>query len=136
MKKTILIALVLVLVSAAACKKTKFSPEGPTDVRITNLTTYAFYDIKVDIDTIVSYGDLNPQSTSEYIRFEKAYPKARISAKINKGGTLVTFSTEEFDYTYMQYMGQMRITYEVYIPQPDKNLFEIKVITDEALILE
>jgi hypothetical protein len=134
MRKILIVALFVCL--AFACKKTKFSPEGPTDVRIRNLTSLAFYDLTVDIDTVVNYGNLNPQSTTDYIRFPKAYPKATISAKINKGGSLVTFSTEKFDYTYMQNMGQMRITYELYIPNMDKNLFEIKVIADEALTLK
>lgn len=134
MKKILFI--VLIIFSAFACKKTEYSPEGPTDVRIRNLTNMAFYDLTVDIDTVVVYGNLDALSTSEYIRFDKAYPKATISAKINKGGSLVTFSTEKFDYTYMQFMGQMRITYEVYIPNMEKNAFEIKVIADEALVLE
>jgi hypothetical protein len=128
--------IVVIFLFAISCKKTEFSPEGPTDVRVNNLTTYALYDLTVDIDTIVKYGDLNPQSTSDYIRFPKAYPKARISAKINKGGTLVTFSTENFDYTYMQYMGEMKITYKIFIPQPDKNVFEVEVVPEEPLVLK
>ena len=132
MKKILFVALILLV--SFSCKKTKFSPEGPTDVRIRNLTTLAFYDLNVDIDTVVNYGNLNPQSVTDYIRFPKAYPKATISAKINKGGSLVTFSTEVFDYTYMQYMGQMRITYEVFIPNMDKNEFHIEVILDEELV--
>jgi hypothetical protein len=134
MKKNLFFLLIIFL--AFACKKTEFSPEGPTDVRIRNLTSLAFYDLTVDIDSVVNYGNLNPQSATDYIRFPKAYPKATISAKINNGGSLVTFSTEKFDYTYMQYMGQMRITYEVYIANMESKQFEIKVITDEALILK
>jgi len=132
MKKILFVALILLV--SFSCKKTKFSPEGPTDVRIRNLTTLAFYDLNVDIDTVVNYGNLNPQSVTDYIRFPKAYPKATLSAKINKGGSLVTFSTEVFDYTYMQYMGQMRVTYEVFIPNMDKNEFHIEVILDEELV--
>lgn len=134
MKQILFVALILLV--AFACKKNEFSPEGPTDVRIRNLTTLAFYDLTVDIDTVVNYGNLNPQSVTDYIRFPKAYPKATISAKINKGGSLVTFSTEIFDYTYMQYMGQMRVTYEVFIPDMEKNEFQIEVILEEALDLE
>lgn len=134
MKKYLFIALIVI--SAAACKKTEFDTEGPTDVRIRNLTTYAFYDLTIDIDTVVNYGNLNPQSATDYIRFTKAYPKATITAKINKGGSLVTFSTEKFDYTYMHTMGRMKITYEVYIPQPDKNVFAVEVIPDEPLVLK
>ena len=134
MKNILFIALIIF--SVISCKKTEFEPEGPTDVRIRNLTSLAFYDLTVDIDTVVNYGDLNPQAASDYIRFAKAYPKATISAKVNKGGSLVTFSTEIFDYTYMQYMGQMRITYEVYIPNMEKNEFAITVVADEALVLK
>ena len=134
MKKYLLFAVIVL--SVVGCKKTKFSPEGPTDVRIRNLTTYALYDLTVDIDTVVNYGNLNPQSSTDYIRFPKAYPKATISAKINKNGSLVTYSTEKFDYTYMQYMGQMKITYEIFILQPDKNKFEVEVIPDEPLVLD
>ena len=127
---------ILIIFSVAACKKTEFEPEGPTDVRIHNLTTFALYELTIDIDTIVNYGSLNPQSFTDYIRFPKAYPKATISAKINRDGSLVTVSTEIFDYTYMQYMGQMKITYEIYMPQPDKNVFEVEVIPEEPLVLE
>lgn len=128
--------ITLIVLSVLSCKKTEFEPEGPTDVRIRNLTSLAFYDLTIDIDTVVNYGNLNPQTASDYIRFPKAYPKATISARINKGGSLVTFSTEKFDYTYMQYMGQMKITYEVYIPNMEKNEFAITVVADEALVLE
>jgi len=134
MKRILFVALIVF--TAFACKKTEFAPEGPTDVRIRNLTNLAFYELTVDIDTVVNYGNMNPQSATGYVRFPKAYPKATISAKINKGGLLVTFSTEKFDYTYMQYMGQMKITYEVYIPNMEKNVFEINVITDEPLVLD
>ncbi len=134
MKKSLF--YILLLFSLFSCKKTEFSPEGPTDVRIHNLTTFALYELTVDIDTIVNYGSLNPQSKTDYIRFPKAYPKATISAKINRNGSLVTVSTEKFDYTFMQYMGQMKITYEIYMPQPDKNLFDVKVIAEEPLVLK
>ena len=33
-------------------------------------------------------------------------------------------------------MGQMKITYEIFILQPDKNIFEVEVIPDEPLVLE
>jgi hypothetical protein len=84
----------------------------------------------------VLLGNLDAQATSQYVRYKKAYPKATISAKINKGGTLTTYSTEKFDYTYMQYMGLMKVTYEIYVPDAAKNIFEVKVVPDEPLILE
>jgi hypothetical protein len=134
MKKYLLLSTILIL--ALACKKTEFEPEGPTDVRVRNLTTYALYELTLDIDSVVLLGNLDAQATSQYVRYKKAYPKATISAKINKGGTLTTYSTEKFDYTYMQYMGLMKVTYEIYVPDAAKNIFEVKVVPDEPLILE
>src|SRR5450759_3886603 len=95
MKKIIIISLLLL--SVLACKKKGYSPEGPTDVRIRNLSDLLFQEVIVstsekpgDIDTL---GNVANGSTSDYFRFTKAYPKAVISAKINIGGTLVKFST-------------------------------------------
>ena len=48
---------------------------------------------------------------SEYVRFDKAFPKAEISALVN--GQL--FSTGTVDYNGMTYIGQAKITYEVRI---------------------
>jgi ABC-type transporter MlaC component len=139
MKKIIIIFFLLL--SVLACKKTKFSPEGPTDVRIRNIADLTFEEVIVstsekaeDVDTI---GTIAKSSVSEYTRFKKAYPKAEISAKINIGGSLVKFSTGSVNYTYMQYIGRDRITYEVYIS--DLNNRELKisnVILDEALVLK
>lgn len=135
MKKLIFISIVLVLF---ACKKTEFEPEGPTDVRVRNLSDLNFEDVIVSTsekagDTI-SFGNIAGLSVSEYSRFKKAYPKAEISAKINIGGTLVKFSTGPEDYTYMTYLGQMRITYEVYISDMNKRELTISnVIPEEPL---
>src|SRR5674536_213344 len=85
MKKLIIISLFLL--SVLACKKKEFSPEGPTDVRIRNLSDQTFEEVIVstsekseDIDTL---GNIAKNSISDYFRFTKAYPKAEISAKIN-----------------------------------------------------
>jgi len=136
MKKLLLISVILI--SVIACKKTEFSPEGPTDVRIRNLSDVIFNEVTVDIsDTIGNYGSLNPQAVSDYIRFKKAYPKAMISVKIDIGGSMVTFSTGTVDYTYMQYIGQDKITYEVYISSMDKKELKIdNVVIEEPLVLK
>jgi hypothetical protein len=139
MKKIILISIILLAV--IACKKTHISPEGPTDVRIRNLSDLTFTEMIISTsenagDTI-NIGNITSGSVSEYFRFTKAYPKAEISAKINIGGSLVTFSTGPVDYTYMQYMGQDRITYEVYISNPSNHVLTINnVIMDEPLTLK
>ena len=132
MKKLLLIILTVLVV--ASCKKNERTPEGPTDVRIKNVSTFALHDVTVDIDTVVNYGVINVQATSGYIRFPKAYPKVKITAKVNIDGSLVTFASEAVDYTYMQYMGRMRITYMVSIPNSENNLLEMEVIPVEELI--
>jgi len=139
MKKLIVISFILLTV--LACKKKEFSPEGPTDVRIRNLSDQTFQEVIVttsekteDVDTI---GNISTGAVSDYFRFTKAYPKAEISAKINVGGSLVTFTTGKVDYTYQQYIGQDRITYEVYISSmPDRQLTINNIIPEEPLVLK
>lgn len=139
MKKIIIISLLLL--SVLACKKKGFSPEGPTDVRIRNVSDLLFQEVVVstsdkpgDIDTL---GNIANGSASDYFRFTKAYPKAEISAKINIGGTLVKFSTGTVSYTYMQYIGQDKITYEVNISNLNNRELTISnVIEDEPLKLK
>ena len=139
MKKLIIISLLLL--SVLACKKKEFSPEGPTDVRIQNLSDLTFEEVIVstsekseDIDTL---GNIAKNSISDYFRFTKAYPKAEISAKINIGGSMIKFSTGSVDYTYMQYIGQDRITFEVYISNPSNRILSIyNVIIEEPLVLK
>jgi hypothetical protein len=139
MKKIIIISLMLL--SVLACKKKGFSPEGPTDVRIRNVSDLLFQEVIVstsekpgDIDTL---GNIANGSTSDYFRFTKAYPKAEVSAKINIGGTPVKFSTGTVSYTYMQYIGRDKITYEVNISNLNNRELTISnVIEDEPLVLK
>ena len=139
MKKLVIISIVLL--SLLGCKKKDFSPEGPTDVRVRNLSTLNFEEVIVrtsekpeDIDTL---GTISNSSTSNYFRFKKAYPKAEISAKINIGGSLVKFSTGTVSFTYLTYIGQDRITFEVYISNMNNRELTINnVVLDEALVLK
>lgn len=139
MKK--LITVFLILLSVLACKKKEFAPEGPTDVRIRNISDLNFEEVIVktsenpkDIDTL---GTIAKASVSDYFRFTKAYPKAVISAKISTGGSLVKFSTGPVDFTYMQYIGRDKITFEVYISSiSNKELIIGNVILEEELVLK
>jgi hypothetical protein len=139
MKKLIIISILIL--SVLACKKKEFSPEGPTDVRIRNISDLTFEEVIVtssekpeDTDTL---GIIAKASVSDYFRFTKAYPKAEISAKINIGGSLVKFSTGPVNYTYLTYIGRDRITFEVYISNMNnKELTISNVILDEALVLK
>jgi hypothetical protein len=120
MKKIFLMSLFII--AALACNKTKFSPEGPTDVRVRNLTDKIFRQVIVNtsggIDTL---GDINPGASSVYSRFTKAFPRAEISARIN--GDL--YSTATVDYTGMTYLGQSKISYEVIIFDSGRKMLEI-----------
>lgn len=135
MKKLLLILLILSAVFA--CKKTEFSPEGPTDVRIRNISDVLTYnniivstsEYEEDIDTLAS---ISPGAETDYVRFKKAYIKAEISLKINGE----TFSTGPVDYTYMNYIGQDRITYEVYISNMINKELSINLVVDEPLVLK
>jgi len=82
---------------------------------------------------IKEYGTVAPGAVSDYHRVTFAYPKAEISAMIN--GEL--YSTGEFQSTYMQYIGQQRITYDVYISNMDNKTLKINDVKfDEELILK
>ncbi|MCJ7449614.1 MAG: hypothetical protein MUO72_18210 [Bacteroidales bacterium] len=123
--------ILVILLTVFACKKVKFSPEGPTDVRVRNLSDLTFYEVIVNtsggIDTL---GDIGPGNESEYYRFDKAYPKAEISATINSE----KFYTGPVNYTYMQYLGQDKITYEVDISSmSNKTLTIFNVIHEEPI---
>ncbi len=70
---------------------------------------------------------------SDYYRFEKAYPKAEISAEING----ILFSTGPVSVTYMTYLGQDRITYEVDVSNMNNKELKINnVIHEEPLIIK
>jgi hypothetical protein len=139
MKKIILVSVIVLTV--LACKKTEFAPEGPTDVRIKNISDITFNEVVVSTsenkgDTL-AFGNILSGATSEYIRFSKAYAKAEISAKIAINGTLVKFSTGPVDYTYMNYLGQDMITYVVYISNMNTHELTIeKVVQDAPLVLK
>jgi len=124
----------LISVAVIACKKTEFEPRGPTDVRVKNISDQIFDEVIVKIEEEVdTLGTITSGNVSEYHRFETAYANAEISARIN--GEL--FSTGEVDETYMNYMGQMKITYVVYIENWDnKKLVIDRTIPEEPLELK
>ena len=124
---------ILIIISLFACKKTEYDPEGPTDIRVRNLSNLTFTEVIVntnaDRDTI---GDIGPTQLSEYFRFEKAYSKAEISATING----VVFSTGPISTTYMNTIGRDRITYEVFISNMANRELSHIIIIEEPLVLK
>lgn len=123
MKKLSVITLLLLVICCFSCKKTPFSPEGPTDIRIRNLTGSVLTEIVVRIkDEEITFGTIEINNVSEYHRFKTAFPKAYISARINRD----TISTGPVDFTYMNYFGQVKMTYDVTV---ENNFLKIKNVT-------
>jgi hypothetical protein len=125
-----IVPLLAIVICLTACKKTKIEPEGPTDVRVYNNSDRIFENVVVNTSGgIFDFGNLEPQAYSSYHRFDKAYPKADIS--LTMGGTL--YSTVQQDYTYMQYMGQMKITYKIFISNEAGHLLDTDVVPEGPL---
>jgi hypothetical protein len=123
MKRLYVITLLLLVICCFSCKKTLFSPAGPTDVRIRNLTGSDLTDIVVRIkEEKIPFGKIDINNTSGYHRFKTAFPKAYISARINGD----TISTRPVDFTYMNYFGQVKMTYDVNL---ENNRLIIKNVT-------
>ncbi|MGE5420480.1 MAG: hypothetical protein ACM3UT_09855 [Chloroflexota bacterium] len=139
MKRIILLTSLVLLF--ASCKKTEFSPEGPTDIRIRNLSDMSFTEVTLKTseydEDVVIIPSIAAQATSGYQRFKKAYPKAEISAKVYSAGSLITVTTGKVDFTYMQYLSTQKVTFEVYIPNLASRVLEIsRVIPEEELVLK
>ncbi len=128
MKRTLL--LILIVLSVVACKKTRIEPEGPTDVRVYNNTDLTFDNVTVNTSGgEYIFGTVAPHQYSGYHRYEKAYSKADISLTIAG----VEYSTPQQDYTYMHYMGQMKISYKIFIRSQVLRELDIEVVTEEAI---
>jgi hypothetical protein len=105
MKKLLL--LIVILFVGVSCKKVSKEPEGPTDIRIKNLTTVNMTQVTVNTGGgVFNFGVLKADSVSIYHQFTKAYPKANISAVING----ITYKTDSTNFGWMQYLGQMKVT--------------------------
>jgi len=117
--------IVLVLFS---CKE-KTSPEGPTDIRVKNLSDVTFTSVTVNTSGGTNdYPELISGAFTEYKRFEKAYPIAEITAVI--AGE--TYSTGPQNYNYQVVLGQGKFTYEVWIPISGHKTLAISRVIPEA----
>ena len=124
MKRLLIISIFLTIL--LSCKKTAFSPEGPTDVRVRNLIDVPLTEVIVAIeDEEISFGTIEKNAESDYQLFKTAFPKAYISATLNGD----TISTGPVDFTYMNYFGQVRMTYDVII---ENRLLKIKNVTIDS----
>jgi hypothetical protein len=135
MKK--ILFLLIIALSLSACKKKPFSPEGPTDIRIRNISDQTFNNVIVNttnVDTSAfNFGTIGPNSYSGYHRFPKAYNKAEITVTIHNSVTNTddTFTTGTVDNTYQAYLSTVKATYIVWI-----NDYAHKKIEIQNVILE
>jgi hypothetical protein len=130
--KRIIILSVIFSLALTGCKKTEKTPEGPTDIRITNLSDVVMNDLTVNTSGgEFNFGTVNPGSTTDYHRFDKAYPKANIYAIIN-GVKFKTDSVKASDYLYYQYLGPIKATYKIYIKNVAQKQLEINDVVPES----
>jgi|WetSurMetagenome_2_1015567.scaffolds.fasta_scaffold43630_2 hypothetical protein len=128
MKK--LIPVLLLLMALSSCKKTEFSPVGPTDVAIRNLSDQTLNELTVKIKSqIHTYGNIGPSQVSDYFRFDTAFVKAEITAKVNG----VNFSTATVNYLGLIHIGRERIIYNVWLPN---GLSEPVIEIDDVVYIE
>ncbi len=128
--------LFIAVILFSSCKKRGVTPEGPTDVRIHNLTGYSAEDVTVTTTDdpayarrTHSYGTVADGALTEYHRFDIAHTEADISLMID--GTL--FSTPAADFIYLTYIGPDRITYRVTISDKESHKLKIETIIEEPL---
>ena len=128
MKQALLFFLILLI--AFSCKKTKFEPIGPTDVRIYNNTAYTFDNVVVNTSGGENnFGTIAPGTYSAYYRYDESYPKIHISLTI--GG--VAYSTPEPDYTFQTYLGQVKCTYKVFIANESTKTLDTDCVYEAPL---
>lgn len=128
MKKLLLFSLTGIIL-IAGCKKVTKEPLGPTDVRVLNLSDVPMTSVTVNtFDSTYTYGSLGPGDTTEYHRFDRAYSKANISALING----LTYKTDTAIYTWMNYLGKVKATYEIYIKNEAQKKLEISNVVLES----
>jgi hypothetical protein len=128
MKRSLIIVLIALV--SLSCRKTRMEPEGPTDVRVYNNTDQVFDNVVVNTSGgEFNFGTVQSHAYSAYHRYDKAYPKADISLTISSASYL----TPKQDYTYMQYMGKMKMTYKIYIKNQSLRELDTDVVAEGPL---
>ena len=129
MNKIIFLSIVLTAMVLISCNKTEYTPDGPTDIRIHNVSSLT-YDSVVVINTSLEeneYGTVNPGAKTEYKRFKKAYPKEQVNMYIDS--VSYKFPPDDSVRVLLQ---QGKFTYELYVDTVAKSL-NIHVIADAPL---
>lgn len=127
--KNLVISVILIL-AFVSCTKTSPTPDGPTDIRIRNVTDSDFLNINVNTgEEEHNFGDLASGQETAYFRFETAYPDSEITLSIGDQD----YSTGVPDNTYAVLLQQGKFTYEVWIAIDEQGLLETDVIADAPL---
>ncbi len=129
MNKITFLSIVLTAIVLTSCKKNEYTPDGPTDIRIHNVSSLT-YDSVVVINTLWEeneYGTVNPGAKTEYKRFEIAYPKEQVNMYIDS--VSYKFPPDDSIRVLLQ---QGKFTYELYVDTAAMSL-SIHVIADAPL---
>lgn len=128
MKKIAFLSIMFTAIVLTSCKKTKYTPDGPSDIRIHNVSLLA-YDSVVIITSWGNneYGTVNPGAKTEYKRFEKAYPREQVNMYIDS--VSYEFPTDDSIRVLLQ---QGKFTFELDVDTAGKSL-NIHVIADAPL---
>ena len=129
MNKITILSLVLTAIVLTSCKKTEYTPDGPTDIRIHNVSSLT-YDSVVVINTLMEineYGTVNPGAQTEYKRFEKAYPREQVNMYIDS--VSYEFPPDDSIRVLLQ---QGKFTYQLDVDTVAKTI-SIHVIADAPL---
>ena len=129
MNKITFLLIVLTALILTSCKKNNYTPDGPTDIRIHNVSLLT-YDSVVVINTELEtneYGTVEPGEQTEYKRFEKAYPREQVNMYINS--VSYEFAPDDSVRVLLQ---QGKFTYELNVDTVAKSL-SIHVIADAPL---
>lgn len=126
----IIITLFALVMVFQGCTKEKQTPDGPTDIRIRNITDVDFLNLTVNTgEQEHIFGDLIAHSETGYYRFEIAYPDAEITFTIGDN----QYSTGVPDNTYAVPLQQGKFTYEIWISNDSNRKVDSKVIADAPL---
>lgn len=128
MNKITFLSIVLTAIVLTSCKKAEYTPDGPSDIRIHNVSSLT-YDSVVVITSWGNneYGTVNPGVKTEYKRFEKAYPREQVNMYIDS--IFYEFPPDDSIRVLLQ---QGKFTYELDVDTVAKSL-SIHVIADAPL---
>ena len=128
MNKITFLLIVLTAIVLTSCNKDEYTPDGPTDIRIHNVSSLT-YDSVVVITSWGNneYGTVNPGAQTEYKRFEKAYPREQVNMYIDS--VSYEFPPDDSIRVLLQ---QGKFTYELDVDTAAKSI-SIHVIADAPL---